>query len=291
MPRMSMLPTVLRETFCTRSLPREPEPSLVMDNQEQVHAYAEAGRINGVMAAAYLFHTARITQTIQDCKTVVDLGCGPATQLAQIAQFNPDIQFIGIELSSEMLEMAREYCDAIGVDNIDFIQGNMTKLEHFENSSIDGVISTMALHHLPTIEHLSLTFYEIKRILKPDGALYLVDFGRLKSLKSVIYFAYMNARYQPHIFSLDFERSLRAAFLREEFEELVRNILDKEYVVLSTYFMPVLVLVKSRDKGELSPTQREKLLSMKNALPKKYKSDLDDIRLLFRLGGLGNDTF
>lgn len=93
MPRFSMLPTLLREITVQRTLPREPEPDLVMDDAEQVAAYTEAGRIDGVMAAAYLFQTARITQTIQGCGKVVDLGCGPATQLTQIAQLNPDTHF------------------------------------------------------------------------------------------------------------------------------------------------------------------------------------------------------
>lgn len=287
-----MLPTIIREHFCDRSLPREPEPALVMDNPEQVQAYTEAGRIDGIMAAAYLFHTARVSQTIKDCKTVVDLGCGPATQLIQIAQFNPEIQFYGLELSNEMLKEAREHCKALAVDNIEFVHGDMTKLDHFKNSSVDGVISTMALHHLPSINDLRATFREIKRILIENGALYLVDFGRLKSLLSVIHFAYMNEKHQPHIFSLDYERSLRAAFLQEEFKELTLEIFNTaEYQVFTTYFMSVLVLIKSQDRGTLSAFQNEKLATLKNSLPEKYKSDLNDIRLLFSLGGLKNDPF
>ena len=86
----ALIPVFLRELLVERSLPREPEPDLVMDDPDQVAAYAQAGRIDGVMAASYLFHSARISQTISGAKTVLDLGCGPATQLAQIAQLNPD---------------------------------------------------------------------------------------------------------------------------------------------------------------------------------------------------------
>jgi arsenite methyltransferase len=89
MPNPALIPTFLRELLVSRSLPREPEPDLVMDDPQQVAAYAEAGRIDGIMASSYLFHSARISQVVQGCKTVLDLGCGPATQLAQVAQFNP----------------------------------------------------------------------------------------------------------------------------------------------------------------------------------------------------------
>jgi len=290
MPRLSMLPVILREAFAERTLPREPEPDLVMGDAEQVAAYTQAGRIDGVMSAAYLFHSARISQVLQGRARVVDLGCGPATQLAQIAEFNPETSFVGVELSAEMLLQAKQHVQSTGLNNVDFIQGDMTDLHQIESGSADGVISTMALHHLPSQGHLEKCFAEIRRILKPNGALYLVDFGRLKSLRSVIYFAYMNARYQTHIFSLDYERSLRAAFLREEFIQLASARLGIGYDVYSTFLMPILVVIKSAD-GLLSAEQRRRFGELRDSLPKKYRSDLDLIRQLFRLGGLRDDPF
>jgi len=290
MPRLSMLPVIMREYFGERTLPREPEPDLVMGDADQVAAYTEAGRIDGVMAAAYLFHSARITQVIHGCKNVIDLACGPATQLAQIAELNPDIDFLGIELSEEMLVQARKHVQALGLKNVDFMQADMTDLSHIQAASIDGVISTMALHHLPTLLHLEKCFEEIRRVMKPDGALYLVDFGRLKMLSSVIYFAYMNAAYQPHIFSLDYERSLRAAFLKEEFEQLTRARLGEGYQVFSTFLMPILVLMKSADRLNRAAVSA-RFKTMRDQLPRRYRQDLDDIRQLFRMGGLNDDPF
>ncbi|PJB04963.1 MAG: class I SAM-dependent methyltransferase, partial [Hydrogenophilales bacterium CG_4_9_14_3_um_filter_63_34] len=212
MPNPALIPTFIRELVVERTLPREPEPDLVMADPEQVAAYVEAGRIDGVMAAAYLFHSAQASQVIQRCKSVLDLGCGPATQLAQIAELNPDVHFTGVDLSSTMLADANKHILKLGLTNVQFRQGDITTLEVVDDQSVDAVISTVALHHLPTLQHLENTFKAVRRVLKPGGALYLTDFGRLKSLKSVIFFAYMNARFQPHLFSLDYERSLRAAF-------------------------------------------------------------------------------
>lgn len=151
---------------------------------------------------------------------MLDLGCGPAPQLAQIAQFNHDIRFTGLDLSSNTLADAKRHVEAFGLENVALRQGDITRLDAFDDHSLDGVISTMALHHLPTLEHLDKCFAEVRRVLKPGGALYLTDFGRLKSLHSVIFFTYLNARHQPHLFSLDYERSLRAAFLKEDFVSL-----------------------------------------------------------------------
>jgi len=290
MPQLSMIPTLLREIALTQRFPREPEPDLVMDGPEQVAAFAEAGRIDGVMAATYLFNSARISQVIQGCKTVLDLGCGPATQLAQVAQFNPSISFIGVDLSPAMLSSAEAHVKALGLTNVKFIEGDISKLDKIADKSVDGVMSTLALHHLPTQDHLSQCFRQVNRVLQPGGALYLIDLGRLKSLKSVLFFAYLNTRFQPHIFSLDYERSLRAAFLRDDFESLAKQALPPGIEVFNTFKLPVLLLIKTVDRP-LSQPLRDQFQEMRRKLGRRYRSNLDDIRLFMWLGGLRNDPF
>lgn len=290
MPSLSLTLVFLRELLSGRTLPREPEPDLVMDDPSQVAAYAEAGRIDGVMAASYLFHTARISQVIQGSQTVLDLGCGPATQLAQVAALNPNAKFTGIDLSSQMLADAQAHIDTLGLRNVEFAQGDITRLTSVPDRSFDAVISTVALHHLPSFGHLDACFREIGRVLRPGGSLYLTDFGRLKSLRSVLYFAYMNAKHQPHLFSLDYERSLRAAFVKEEFEAVARKHLPPEVAVESTFKVPFLVIVKTPDKP-LPASMRQALSTMYRALEPRYRRDLIDMRLFFALGGLRNDPF
>jgi len=291
MARVGMLPVIVREALGKRTLPREPEPDLVMADPEQVAAYTEAGRIDGVMAASYLFQSAHISQAIWGCKRVVDIGCGPATQLAQIAQLNPDVSFLGVDLSDEMLAQGKRYVSDLGLRNVDFLKADMTDLRDIATGSADGVISTMALHHLPTRAGLERCFAEIRRIRRSQGALYLVDFGRLKSLHSVIYFAYMNSANQPHVFSLDYERSLRAAFLPEEFENLMKDTFGPGHAMFTTYPVPVLILLKTNTPGNDNPDMRAHVKRLRHALPTRYRQDLDLIRRLFRLGGLRDDPF
>ena len=291
MPQLSMLPTLIRENIVSRTLPREPEPDLVMDTPENVEAFVDAGRIDGVMSASYLFQSARVTQLIQGCQRVVDLGCGPATQLAQIAELNPDIQFIGVDLSEKMLEEGHRHIRKLGLSNVEFQLNSMTQVTGIPDASADAVISTLALHHLPTFEDLRRTFQEVRRILKNGGQIYLVDLGRLKSLKSVLYFAYMNRKHQPHLFSLDYERSLRAAFLLDDFKQLAAEELTPQAHVYKTFALPVLLLVTTPDQPLRDSALRERLKNMRRALPAKYRVQLDDIRLLFKLDGLPNDPF
>jgi arsenite methyltransferase len=290
MINVRLLPTFLRELTVARTLPREPEPDLVMDDPEQVAAYAHAGRIDGAMAAAYLFHSARVSQVIAGCEQVLDLGCGPATQLAQIAQLNSLSQFTGVDLSPSMLSDAESHLQRLGIGNVSLRRGDITRLDFLADRSMDAVISTMALHHLPSHQLLAGCFAEISRVLRPGGALYLTDFGRLKSLKSVIFFAYMHAKHQPHLFSLDTERSLRAAFLKEDFEALVAKHFPTGVRVESTFKVPFLVIVKTADRP-LAADTRQRISTLYGSLEPRYRRDLNDIRTFFSHGGLKNDPF
>jgi SAM-dependent methyltransferase len=290
MPRLSFLPTIARELLAAGPRQREPEPDLVMENAEQVESYARAGRIDGVMSASYLFHSAAISSTIQGCSEVIDLACGPATQLAQVAELNPQIRFHGIDLSPTMLDSARAHIATLGLTNVRFSQGDITKIDFIPDASVDGLISTMALHHLPTLGHLDACFGEIARVVKPGGAIYLADFGRLRSLKSVLFFAYMNAKAQPPIFSLDYERSLRAAFEFDDFKRAAAARLPDHVSVYSTFLVPMLTLIKTRSKP-LDPALKERIRTMRRGLPRRYRADLDDMRLFFRLNGLSTGAF
>src|SRR5215470_7307071 len=135
MTHFGLLPVIYREVTRPRQFPREPEPDLVMDDPIQVQAYSDAGRIDGLMAAAYLFHTARISQVIQGCREVVDLGCGPATQLCQVAALHPAIRFTGVDLSPSMLASAKAHVAEHRLTSVSLIEGDITRLDMFATAS------------------------------------------------------------------------------------------------------------------------------------------------------------
>ncbi len=287
MPRLSMLPTVVREVFARTPLPREPEPE-VMDEAGQVAAFAAAGELPGAVAAAHVFHAARISQVIQGCTQVVDLGCGPAVQMARVAELNPGVRFLGIDLSQEMLALARQRAAGRGLANVDFAVGDITRLDGVPDDSADAVISTMTLHHLPTPAALHACLQAVDRVLRPGGALYLVDFNRLGSARSVRYIAWMDP-HLPEAFCRDYECSLRAAFSRSEFAAAAAA-LPAGVEVITTRPLPVLIVLKTADRP-LPDAVRERLCDLRRNLPRAVRRDLDDIRQLFRLGGLKADPF
>ena len=287
MSAISLLPSFVRELVCRRTLPREPEPDLIMERDEQVEAYAAAARDGSAMSAVCLFNSAHISLVLGGSETVVDLGCGPCTQLAQFAELNPRVSFVGVDLSKTMLESARAHIDERGIRNISLMADDITRLSNIADNSVDAVMSTMSLHHLRSFADLRSCFKQIKRILKPSGALYLLDFTRLKSLKTIIKVAYLEREFQPHIYLLDYERSLRAAFLYEELKTLASEELPTNLEVISTFLVPLLGVVKSPD-CKLTEAQIACLRALRTGLPKRFRRDLDDLRRFFRLGGLAD---
>lgn len=291
MPKLAMMPGLIREALCRRTLPREIEPP-IMDDVDQVAAYAMAGRHPSGMVAVGIFHAGHISSVLRPCRTAIDLGCGPASQLARVAELNPGVQFTGVDLSETMLKDANNYVTARGLKNVSFRKDNITTLAEIPDHSTDAVISTVALHHLPSDNHLRECFRQIKRVLKPRGALYLADLTRPKSVKSAMSFAYTDRGHQPHLFLLDYERSLRAAFVFEELKRIALEELppDLDLDIRSTFLVPLFAVVKTAHY-ELEPEQRRRLNAMRAELPRRYRGDLDDLRRFFRFGGLKGDPF
>jgi len=287
MPSLSVLKTLCREVISRECSKRINEPDLVMDDPDKVAAYTRAGLEDGVMAPVYLFHCAQICEIIKLGDTVVDLGCGPATQLAMVARLNPQSSFIGVDLSAQMLERAQACINSQSLTNVTFRESDISHLVSFQDNSVDAIFSTVALHHLPDVTTLDRTFSEISRILKPGGGLYLVDFGHLKSEQSITDFAYQYADRQPELFTLDYLYSLRAAFDLKDFKQLTAKYLGKQAQVKATFVMPYMVSIKSQTRADLQNRHiSQELANIKHKLPTYHKKDLLDLKIFFRLGGL-----
>ncbi len=101
--------------------------------------------------------------------TIVDLGSGPGFLSTEIARKSPDLQVCGIDLSRQMVKIARHR--ARGAANAQFVFGNVAALP-FRDNSIDLVVSTGVFHHLKSA---ALVFGECYRVLKVGGEGWIYD--------------------------------------------------------------------------------------------------------------------
>lgn len=286
MPSSAMLKQVFTELVAARDAPRVPEPNLVMDDPAQVAAFREAGLENGVMAPVYLFHAANVSSVVRPGETVLDLGCGPANQLAMIARLNPHTRFVGLDLSDEMLGFAADRIREDALTNVELLRQDITRLDAFADASVDAVYSTVVLHHLPDVAAFEAVFRQVARVLRPGGGLYLVDFGHLKTERVIHYFAQQYADRQPELFTRDYHNSLRAAFDVADWRRAHAAHLSRFGRFFRMLPIPYMVCVKSPQRQVLGEGTRQQLKTLYDAMPDWHKTDYGDLSGLFRLGGL-----
>jgi ubiquinone/menaquinone biosynthesis C-methylase UbiE len=101
--------------------------------------------------------------------TVVDLGSGTGYLSIEIAKRASGLQVYGIDLSRQMVKIARRH--ARGVENIQFEFGDVATLS-FDDDSIDFIVSTGSLHHW---NKPGRVFDECYRVLKKDGQGWIYD--------------------------------------------------------------------------------------------------------------------
>ena len=102
---------------------------------------------------------------------LLDIGTGTGRILEILA---PRVQrAVGIDLSSEMLTVARSHIEQTGLSNIHVRKGDMYHLP-IEDSCIDLAIIHMVLHYSDDPVEV---FREASRVLRPNGRLILIDFA------------------------------------------------------------------------------------------------------------------
>ncbi len=113
-----------------------------------------------------------------DSGDVLDAGTGPGTLARQIARRFPDMQVEGIDLSEDMIRLAREHTKHEQLEErVHFVTGNVGKMPYADDS-FDLVVSTISLHHWDELEQ---PLRELYRVLRPGGRLWIYDFRFVKA--------------------------------------------------------------------------------------------------------------
>jgi arsenite methyltransferase len=162
---------------------------------------------------------------------IADLGCGAGPDSLVAAQMvGAGGHVTGMDMTPEMLVKARAAAAELGVENVDFIEGEIEHLP-FDDASIDVVISNGVIDLIPDKDAV---FSEIFRVLRSDGRIQLADVtiqspvseeGRrnIDLWTGWIAGALLEAEYEELLKSHGFERietgNLVATYMRSKFED------------------------------------------------------------------------
>jgi ubiquinone/menaquinone biosynthesis C-methylase UbiE len=147
-----------------------------------------------------------VNQIDANNKSILDVATGTGSLAIELS--NSAKRVVGIDLSSKMLDVAKK---KKGNDNLSFLQMDASKMQ-FEDEEFDIVTISLGLHDMP-LEIRSLVLEEIKRVLKKDGKLFILEHDLPKNPLLGSISAYLINIFESKYF-LDFVKSDFESYLK-----------------------------------------------------------------------------
>jgi ubiquinone/menaquinone biosynthesis C-methylase UbiE len=130
--------------------------------QDELDRIINAGRFLGDLTE-HVLHLAGLAPGMR----VLDVGCGPG-ELAFLAArlVGPQGTVIGVDLSPEAIETARQRAAAIGLTNVHFLTRDLADSELVLDEPVDALIGRLVLQYLPDP---ALVLRRLASLVKPGG--------------------------------------------------------------------------------------------------------------------------
>ena len=145
------------------------------DNDVERFSNLETGQISTVDATLSLELLTQIAASVcPNAKSVLDLGCGAGNFTLKLLDLIPDLDCTLVDLSSPMLDKAKERIAKVSKGKISTVQTDFFNLQ-LPAETFDIVITGAAMHHLRTDEEWETVFTKIFKSLKKGGCFWISD--------------------------------------------------------------------------------------------------------------------
>ncbi|MCE0764396.1 arsenite methyltransferase [Pseudonocardia kujensis] len=105
-------------------------------------------------------------------ETVLDLGSGAGTDvLIAASRVGPEGRVIGMDMTPEMLDLARRNAAQAGAENVEFVEGYLEQIP-LPDSSVDVVLSNCVIN---LAADKTVVLAEAARVLRPGGRFAVSD--------------------------------------------------------------------------------------------------------------------
>jgi arsenite methyltransferase len=134
--------------------------------------YGDEGGEEGALSASLGCGVPTAVADLREGETVLDLGSGAgADVLISARRVGPTGRAIGLDMTDEMLELARANAADAGVENAEFLKGYIEEMP-LSDESVDVVISNCVIN---LSGDKSKVIAEAARVLRPGGRLAVSD--------------------------------------------------------------------------------------------------------------------
>lgn len=142
-------------------------------DKNQIAKNYEIGRPLSAQAILELFNkiTTNLNVPLNNESHLLDAGCGTVRVTMPLAQAFPKLAITGIDISPEMLEIARQKIEQYQLKNYKLIEADLHHID-IDDNQIDFTLISSVLHVIPNWQQI---IDEMIRVTKLDGYLLLIS--------------------------------------------------------------------------------------------------------------------